>query len=37
MDRTDSILGADDLVTSTVRGLFPRVTARDARTQGLVD
>lgn len=37
MDRTDSILGADDLVTSTVRGLFPRVTTRDTRTQGLVD
>ena len=37
MDRTDSILGANDLVTSTVRGLFPRVTTRDTRTQGLVD
>ena len=37
MDRTDSILGADDLVTSTVRGLFPRVTTRDTRTRGLVD
>ena len=37
MDRTDSILGADDLVTGTVRGLFPRVTTRDTRTQGLVD
>ena len=37
MDRTDSILGADDLVTTTVRGLFPRVTTRDTRTQGLVD
>ena len=37
MDRTDSILGADDLVTSTVRDLFPRVTTRDTRTQGLVD
>ena len=37
MDRTDSILGADDLVTSTVRGLFPRVTTRDTGTQGLVD
>ena len=37
MDRTDSILSADDLVTSTVRGLFPRVTTRDTRTRGLVD
>ena len=37
MDRTDSILGANDLVTSTVRGLFPRVTTRDTRTRGLVD
>ena len=37
MDRTDSILGADDLVTTTVRGLFPRVTTRDTRTRGLVD
>ena len=37
MDRTDSILGANDLVTTTVRGLFPRVTTRDTRTQGLVD
>ena len=37
MNNTDSILGADDLVTGTVRGLFPRVTARDTRTQGLVD
>ena len=37
MDRTDSILGANDLVTSTVRGLFPRVTTRDTRTQGFVD
>ena len=37
MDRTDSILGENDLVTSTVRGLFPRVTTRDTRTRGLVD
>ena len=37
MDRTDSILGADDLVTTTVRGLFPRVTTRDTGTRGLVD
>ena len=37
MNNTDSILGADDLVTGTVRGLFPRVTTRDTRTQGLVD
>ena len=37
MDRTDSILGANDLVTTTVRGLFPRVTTRDTRTRGLVD